>query len=102
VLHDDCLRGVGGCLLDKLVRSGVLRADEPILEAWMEMAGKLAPGPQSCRGDNAGPGVLYHVARIDGLPSGLPHAGLGGRSASSLRCLAGRGAIDHAGVTKAG
>jgi hypothetical protein len=102
VLHDDCLRGIGGCLLDKLVRSGVLRADEPILEAWMEMAGKLAPGPQSCRGDNAGPGVLYHVARIDGLPSGLPHAGLGGRSAASLRCLAGRGAIDHAGVTKAG
>jgi hypothetical protein len=102
VLHDDCLRGIGGCLLGKLVRSGVLRADEPIVEAWMEMAGKLAPGPQSCRGDNAGPGVLYHVARIDGLPSGLPRAGLGGRSAASLRCRAGRGAIDHAGVTKAG
>ena len=68
----------------------------------MEMAGKLAPGPQSCRGDNAGPCVLYHVARIDALQSGLPHAGLDGRSAASLRCLAGRGTIEHAGVTKAG
>ena len=64
----------------------------------MEMAGKLAPGRQSCRGDNAGPGVPYHGARIDGLP----HAELGGRSAASLRCLAGRSAIDHADVTKAG
>jgi hypothetical protein len=41
----------------------------------MEMAGKLAPGPQTCRGYNAGFGVLYHVARIDGLPSGLPTPG---------------------------
>jgi hypothetical protein len=68
----------------------------------MEMAGKLAPGLQTCRGDNAGFGVLYHVARIDGLPPGLRHAGLGRRSATSLRCLEGRGAIDDAGVMKAG
>ena len=68
----------------------------------MEMAEKLAPGPQTCRGDNAGFGVLYRVARIDGLPSGLPHAGLARRSAASLRCLAGRGAIDDGGVMKAG
>jgi hypothetical protein len=46
--------------------------------------------------------VLYHVARIDGLPPGLRHAGLGRRSATSLRCLEGRGAIDDAGVMKAG
>jgi hypothetical protein len=39
------MRGVGGCLLAKLVSSGVLRADEPILEASMEMAGKLASAP---------------------------------------------------------
>jgi hypothetical protein len=39
------MRGVGGCLLVKLGSSGVLRADEPILEASMEMAGKLAPAP---------------------------------------------------------
>jgi hypothetical protein len=45
VLHDGCMRGVGGCLLAKLVSSGVLRADEPILEASMEMAGKLASAP---------------------------------------------------------
>jgi hypothetical protein len=37
--------GLGGYLLVKLVSSGVLRADEPILEASMEMAGKLAPTP---------------------------------------------------------
>jgi hypothetical protein len=34
------MRGVGGCRLAKLISSGVLRADEPILEASMEMAGE--------------------------------------------------------------
>jgi hypothetical protein len=43
VLSDGCVRGVGGYLLAKLVSSGVLGADKPILEASMEMAGKLAP-----------------------------------------------------------
>jgi hypothetical protein len=39
------MRGVVGCLLAKLVSSGVLRADEPILEASMEMTGKLTSAP---------------------------------------------------------
>ena len=43
--RDGCLHGIGGCLLAKLVSSGVLRADEPTLEASMETAGKLAPTP---------------------------------------------------------
>jgi hypothetical protein len=48
--------GFGDCLLVKLVSSGVLRSDEPILEASVEMAGKLAPDRESCHGlDDAGP-----------------------------------------------
>ena len=31
--------GAGGCLLAKLASSGVLRADEPLVEASIEMAG---------------------------------------------------------------
>jgi hypothetical protein len=56
-------------------------AEEPILEASMEMAGKLAPGRQSGHGVNVGAGVCYQVARFGGLPPGLPHARLGGRGA---------------------
>ena len=33
------MRGVDDYLLAKLVSSGVLRGDEPILEAWTQMAG---------------------------------------------------------------
>ena len=82
----------GGYLLVKLVSSGVLRAQEPLLEASIKMAGKLAPGRQSCHGVNAGAGVRYQVARIGSPPSGLPNARLGGRGAASLHCLAGGGA----------
>jgi hypothetical protein len=39
------MRGVGDCLLVKVVSSVVLHAYEPILEASMEMAGKLASAP---------------------------------------------------------
>ena len=47
--------GLGGYLLAMLVSSGVLRADEPILEASIKMAGKLAPDRESCHGlDDAG------------------------------------------------
>jgi hypothetical protein len=92
--------GVDDYLLAKLVSSGVLRADEPILEASMEMAGKLASGRQSCR-VNAGAGVRYQVARFGGPSSGLPHAQLDGRGAS-LRCLAGWDAIADAGAMDAG
>jgi hypothetical protein len=67
--------------LAKPVSSGVLRADEPILEASMEMAGKLAPGRQSGHGINAGTGVRCQAARFGGRPSDLPHARLGGRGA---------------------
>jgi len=93
--------GVDDYLLAKLVGSGVLRADEPILEASMEMAGKLASGRQSCR-VNAGAGVRYQVARFGGPSSGLPHAQLDGRGAASLRCLAGRDAIADADAMDAG
>jgi hypothetical protein len=58
--------GVDDYLLAKLVSSDVLRADEPILEASMQMAGKLAPGRQSGHGVNAGAGVRYQVARFGG------------------------------------
>ena len=92
--------GVDDYLLAKLVSSGVLRADEPILEASMEMAGKLASGRQSCR-VNAGAGVRYQVARFGGPSSGLPHAQLDGRGAS-LRCLAGRDAKADADAMDAG
>ena len=46
--------GVDDYLLAKLVSSGVLPGDEPILEASMEMAGELAPDRQSGHGINAG------------------------------------------------
>jgi hypothetical protein len=46
---------LGDYLLVKLVSSGVLRADEPILEASVEMAGKPAPDREPCHGlDDAG------------------------------------------------
>src|SRR5271170_1000078 len=67
---DGCKHGVGGYLLAKLVSGGVLRAHEPLLEASIEMAGKLAPGRQSCR-VNARAGVRYQVARFGGPPPGL-------------------------------
>ncbi len=88
-------------LLAKLARSGVLRADEPILEAWMEMAGKLVPGPRSGHGVNAVAGVRCRVAGFGGPPSGLPPAGLGGRGVVSLRCPASRGVIADSGAMKA-
>jgi hypothetical protein len=34
--------GLGPCLLAKLLSSGVPRADEAVLEASMELTGKLA------------------------------------------------------------
>jgi hypothetical protein len=83
----------GGYLLVKLVSSGVLRAQEPLLEASIKMAGKLAPGWRSGHGVNAGAAVRYQVAGIGSPPSGLPHARLGGRGAASLHCLAGGGAV---------
>jgi hypothetical protein len=39
VLQDGCAHGVGGYLLAKLVSSGVLRADQPLMEASVKMAG---------------------------------------------------------------
>jgi hypothetical protein len=72
------------------------------LEASVEMAGKLVPGRQSGHGVNAGAGGRYQVAGFGGPPPGLPHARLGGRSAVSLGCLAGRGAIADAGAMDAG
>jgi hypothetical protein len=88
--------GAGGCLLAKLVSSGILRAHEPLLEASIEMAGKLAPGRQSGHLVNAGAGVCRQVPRFGGPPSDLPHARLGGRGAVSPRCLASRGALADA------
>jgi hypothetical protein len=44
------MRGVDDYLLVKLVSSGVLRGDEPILEASMGRAGELAPDRQSGHG----------------------------------------------------
>jgi len=88
-------------LLAKLASSGVLRPDEPILEAWMEMAGKLVPGRRSGHGVNAVAGVRCRVARFGGPPSGLPPAGLGGRGVVSLRCPASRGVIADSGAMKA-
>jgi hypothetical protein len=79
------MRGAGDYLLAKLVRSGVVRADEPLLEAPMEMAGKLAWGRQPGHGVNVGAGVRYQVARVGSPPPGRPDAGLGGRGAESLR-----------------
>jgi hypothetical protein len=69
------MRGVDDYLLAKLVSSGVLRGDEPTLEASMEMAGELAPDRQSGHGINAGIGV---------------------------RCLASRGAIADTGAMDSG
>jgi hypothetical protein len=48
----------GAYLLVKLVTSGVLRAQEPLLGASIKMAGKLAPGGRSGHGVNAGAGAL--------------------------------------------
>jgi hypothetical protein len=95
------MRGVDDYLLAKLASSGVLRGDEPIPEASMEMAGELAPDPQSGHGD-AGTGVRRQVARSGGRPSDLPHALLRGRGAASLCCLASRGAVADAGATDSG
>jgi hypothetical protein len=94
--------GVDDYLRAKLVSSGVLRGDEPILEDSMETAGKLAPGRLSCHGINAGAGVCCQAARFSGPPSDLPHARLGGRGAASLRCLVSRGAIADAGAMDPG
>jgi hypothetical protein len=102
VLQDGGMRGVDDYLLAKLASSGVLRGDEPILEASTEMAGELAPDRQSGHGINAGTGVRCQIARFRGRPSDLPHALLGRRGAASLRCLASRGAIADAGATDSG
>jgi hypothetical protein len=96
------MRGVDDYLLAKLVSSGVLRGDEPILEASMEMAGELAPDRQPGHGINAETGVRCQVAGFGGRPSDLPHALLGGRGAASLGCTASRGAIADAGATDSG
>jgi hypothetical protein len=85
--------GGSGYLLAKLGGGGVLHAHEPLLEASIEMAGKLAPGRRSCRGVNAGAAVGHQVARVSGPPAHFPHARLGGQGAASLRCLADPGAI---------
>jgi hypothetical protein len=84
--------GAGGCLLAKLVSSGILRAHEPLLEASIEMAGKLAPGRQSGHGVNAGADVRHQAVKIDSPPSYVPYT-RHSRGAASLRCLAGRGAV---------
>jgi hypothetical protein len=102
VLQDGCMLGVDDYPLARLVSRGVLRADEPILEASMEMAGELAPDRQSGHGINAGTGVRCQVARFGGRPSDIPHALVGGRGAASLRCLASRGAIADAGAMDSG
>jgi hypothetical protein len=47
---DGCTPGFGDYLLVKLVSSGVLRPDQPILEASMEMAAKLVPDRESRHG----------------------------------------------------
>jgi hypothetical protein len=93
------MRGVDDYLLAKLVGS-VSCADEPILEASMEMARKLAPGRQSCR-VNAGAGARYQVAGFGGPPPSLAAAQLGTRGAARLRCLVGRGVIADADAIKA-
>ena len=77
MLQDGGLRGIDDYLL---VSSGVLRGDEPILEASTEMAGELAPDRQSGHGINAGTGVRCQVARFGGRPSDLPYALLGRRA----------------------
>jgi hypothetical protein len=86
-----CTRGVDNYLLVKLASNGVLRVNEPLLEATIKMAG-IAPGRQSGQ-LNAGAAVRYQVARIGGPLSGLPRTWLGGRGGASLRCLCGWGAI---------
>ena len=63
--------GADGYLLAKLGQQLFLPADKRVLEASVEMAGKLAPGRQSACGINAG----------------------AGRGAVPLRCPVGRGAI---------
>ena len=73
--------GVGDHLLAKLASSGDLHAHEPLLEASMEMSGKLAPGWQSDHGVNAGsvcairsPGSVARcrVCRTSGWLAGVP------------------------------
>jgi hypothetical protein len=83
---------VGGCLLVRLAGSGILRAHEPLLEASIEMAGKLAPGQQSGHVD-AGTVVRHRAARIGSPSSGLPHVRLGGQDAAFPRQIAGRVAV---------
>jgi hypothetical protein len=80
-----CMLGGGGWLLAKLGGSGVLHVHEPLLEASIEVAGKLAPGRQS-----------GHVS--GSWPSRLPRARLRRLSVASLCCLAGRGGIAGWGV----
>ena len=76
--------GVGDHLLAKLASSGDLHAHEPLLEASMEMSGKLAPGWQSDHGVNAGGGMCYQVARFGGPLPGVPHVRLVGRGAIAM------------------
>jgi hypothetical protein len=87
------MRGVGGCLIAKLASRSDLHAHEPLLEASMGMAGKLAAGGQSDHGVNAGGGMCYQVARFGGPLLGVRHARLVGRGVVPLRGLADRGAI---------
>jgi hypothetical protein len=96
------LHGVGGRLLAKLVSSSVLRAGEPILEASMELAGKLARVGSQVAASMLWAGARCQVAGFDGPLPGLPHAGLGWPGAASLRCLADQGAIADADGMRAG
>ena len=70
MLEDGCMPGIGDYLLVKLVSSGVLRADERVLEASIKMSGKLAPNRQSGHGVIAEAGVRCEVTRFGGLLSG--------------------------------
>ncbi len=45
-----CLASRRGCVLVRPPCGSVLRADEPILEALIELAGKLMPDRESCHG----------------------------------------------------
>jgi hypothetical protein len=76
----------------RLASSGILRALEPLLEASIEMAGKLAPGQQSGH-VNAGTVVRRQAAMIGSPSSGLPHVRLGGQGAGFPRRIAGRVAM---------
>lgn len=95
VSSQSCLDGCMLCdeyLLIKLASSGILHTPELLLEASIEMAGKLAPGRRSGHGVNAGASVRHQRARIAPPPPGLFHARLRGSSAAPPPCLAVRGA----------